>query len=168
VLNRNVMTDDEETRWFRADVRDLRPGQDATQTPHWGSRYVYVTSNLEVARAFAAQRGNRSVYEVELAGFIYDDPDYPPECGAGCAMCDWATVVRLIEEEVDMTLDDAWKLMSRYLVWSDLSRMYDDDGYATASPEMRAIGRGADELRQLGRYPMSEVVRKLVREICAH
>ena len=29
-----------------------------------GQPYVYVTSNLEVARAFAAQRGNRSVYEV--------------------------------------------------------------------------------------------------------
>jgi hypothetical protein len=157
------VTGDEDTRWFRADVRGLRPGHFATTS----SSYVHVTSNFDVARAFAVERGNCAVYEVELGGYIDVDLDYPPQSGAGCKKCDWATIIRVVEEEVDWLLEDAWKFMSRYHLWGDLSRMYDNDGYATASPEMRAIGCGAEELRQLGRYPLPEVVWQLMRQICA-
>jgi hypothetical protein len=160
-----TVTETDATTWFCADVRGLRPGQDITRTPLYGVDYVYVTSKLEVARAFAVQRGDRSVYEVAPEGFIYPDPDYPEESGAGCMICDWATVVRVVEEDVDMTLDGAWRLMSQHLVWSDRSRIYDDDGYATASPDMRRASIGAEELRQLGRYPLSEDVRQLVRSL---
>jgi len=83
-------------------------------------------------------------------------------------MYDYATVVRVVEEEVGMTVEEAWKLISRHFLWrGDLSRMYDDEGYAAASPEMRRTGRGADDLRHVGRYPPPEAVMQLVREICA-
>lgn len=107
------MTGDEDTRWFRADVRGLRPGHFATTS----SSYVHVTSNFDVARAFAVERGNCAVYEVELGGYIDVDLDYPPQSGAGCKKCDWATIIRVVEEEVDWLLEDAWKFMSRYHLW---------------------------------------------------
>jgi hypothetical protein len=161
-----IMTDETTTTWYRADVPGLRPHDEATRTPlPGGNDYVYMTSRLDVARAFAAQRGNRSVYEVEPGGFIWPDPDYPEESNAASAMCDYARVVRVVDENVQMTAESARQFISQFFLWPDKSRMYDDDGYPTAPPEMRRVSRGAEELRPLGRYPKPDVVLKLIRDL---
>jgi len=161
----------ESTMWFRADVPGLRPYDPANHSgmPLSGRRVVYATSRLDVARAFAASRGGWWVYEVRpidpTGVFQYDDPDYPPESGAGCLAFDDASVVRAIDQAIQMTADDAWRFISQFFLWPDKSRMYDDDGYPTASPEMRAASRGAEELRPLGQYPKPDAVISFIRQL---
>jgi hypothetical protein len=162
----------DEPLWFRADKAGLQPGNLATHSerPLNGRLVVYATSRLEVARAFAAQRGGGSVYQIDpidpTGVFRYDDPDYPPSSGAGCIAFDDASIVRVVEARVDMTRDAAWQLMSRHFLWPDQTRMYDDEGYPTASPQMRAAGIDASALRHLGPYCEPGAVCTAATNLC--
>jgi hypothetical protein len=166
-----VTTDDTEpAAWFRADTPGLRPYALANHSWHLlnGRRVVYATSQIGVARAFAASRGDWWVYEVKPIDpwgmFRYDDPDYPPESGAGCIAFEDATVVRVIDQAVHMTAESAWKFISQFLLWPDKSPMY-DNGYPTASPDMRVASRSTDELRPLGQYPKPDQVLAFIRHL---
>ena len=162
------VTDDPETTWFRADLWGLAPREWATPT---NDGYVYATSDLDAARAYATKREDQTkaryaVYRVELNREVFQDPDYPD--GSGFVRCLSATLAEMVEKQSTMPLDEANKYMLDHCWWrEDNSPMYDADGYPTASPEMRRASIGAEELRQLGRYPMPDVVQQTVRHILA-
>jgi hypothetical protein len=160
----------DEPPWYRADVRGMTPGDATTRTPYTGlnDEWAFVTRNLDVGRAFAVVRGDRSVYEVELDPPVYPDPDFAEETGAQCFIAHWATVVRTVEKTVTMTIDEARRLMSQHALWrADHSCIYDDDGHATVPPEMRDGKCSPQDLRQLGTYPPPQRIVKLASHIAA-
>jgi len=156
----------DETVWYRADYWGFATDQEASpvQDPHDGGFYVYASSDLWAARAYAAIRQHqdgvrRSVYRVSLIGEPLPDPDYAifPEF----VRCFSATLEEVIEAHATMSPDEAIEYMCQTYnpPWpgSD-SPMYDSDGFPTASPAMREAGIDAFELRHLGRYQPPKVI----------
>jgi hypothetical protein len=116
---------------------------------------VYFTTDRELARGWAATH-----FEREDGGALYlvkpmppsslePDPDY---LGTGfCARR--ALVLDVPEDTVQMLSDDAQRAIClRYSLWSDLSPMYDFDGYMLPPPEHRAAGATAETYRHLGTW----------------
>ena len=108
------------------------------------------------------------MYQVELVDPTWDSI-YAQETGAGCWESQSGTVVRLVEDNVSMTLDEANTVLSEHaawLKWSEhsgrveyVSPMYDADGYAAKQdldPELRQM------LRELGPYPDPTTVHETV------
>jgi hypothetical protein len=157
----------DETCWYRADYSGIVSGQEATPAPdpHHGCFYVYATSDLQAARAYASVREDqdpamkRSVYRVRLTWQPEPDPDYRifPEF----VRCVSATLEEVIEARPTMPPDEAIEYLCQTYnpPWpgSD-SPMYDCDGYPTASPEMRQAGIDAAELRHVGNYARPQVI----------
>jgi hypothetical protein len=151
---------------YRADRQGLKPGQLISRRRALGDgrEYTSATSNFDLARAFAVRRWcetgvKRSVYQVEL-DYPFRDAHYAEETGAGCWEALSGAVVRLVEDDVGMTLDEANAVLSLHAVWigrltesgtsENTSPMYDADGYAArrnVDPELRQLFRG------LGQYP---------------
>lgn len=160
---------------YRADRQGLKPQQPTSrrQALNDGREYTSVTTNFDLACAFAVRRGyetgvSRSVYQVELDDPTWDD-NYVQETGAGCWESPSGLVVRLVIDNVAMTLEEANRVMSQHAVWTTWSKhsrrleyespMYDADGYAAtrrADPDLRQV------LRQLGQYPDPSAVNETV------
>lgn len=139
---------------------------------HDGMYRVYISTDLNVARAYAAKRelqtGTKwSVYRVEPEHPLEDDPDYPHFRDV-FRRCVTATPVEVLEKRPTMTpLDSATYILDHYMVWrSDGSPMY-ADGYPTASPNMRAAGLDHARLRHLGRYADPEQVDACAASLAA-
>lgn len=157
------MNDD--VTWFRADRRGLERGQTLSRAQLYGDGqdYIFATNRRDVARAYAAQRPDWSVYEVKPIGSGHT---YHDECLAGTHMFDFAVVLDLAEETVTTPREEAWKPIAEQFRWLDGSARYDDEGYATAPPGMR--GDTAPEktlrarLREMGKYLPPDEVEGLV------
>lgn len=159
MIERGASTSDEMI-WYRADCWGLVLGQEATlaMDPHDGCLFVYITSDLQAARAYAAIREpqdgmKRSVYRVKPIGETEPDPDYRifPEF----VRCLSATLEEVIDSRPTMSADEATEYICQTYnpPWpGDDCPMYDADGYPTASPGMREAGIDAGELRHVGRY----------------
>jgi len=64
-----------------------------------------------------------------------------------------ALVLEVAEDPVQMTEDEALRAVcARYSLWSDDSRIYDDDGFMLPPPEHRAAGATPEFDRHLGRW----------------
>lgn len=159
---------DDEVRWFRADKRDLARGQELNRAQLYGDGqdYVFVTSRREVARAYAAERPDWSVYEVKPIG---SGDKYYDEAAAGTYMFEYAVVLDLADERVTMSREQAWEPIAKDFRWLDGSARYDDDGYATAPPGMRADVTPAKQfratLKEKGKYLPPDEVDDLIRTV---
>ena len=149
---------DHEQEYYRADVQGLSRHDPTTRMrdPRDGREHTYVTTNLDVARAFAlgAYDGNSSVYGVELDDPIMWDTEIKQlQHGTRFLMSRGGTVADVVEENPAMTPEEAREVMSEYARWARYgSPVYDDEGYATVPPGLSQVCT-AEQLRQLGRYP---------------
>jgi hypothetical protein len=145
----------DETVWYRADLFGLVPGQEATFSE---DQYVYVVSDLNAARAYAAIREHqfgigRSVYRVRLLGEVEPDPDYRvfPEFVRSVS----GILEEVIEPRPTMSPDEATEYICQTYnpPWpGGGGPMYDSEGYPTASAAMLEAGISATELRHVGKY----------------
>jgi len=169
---RNCQRD--ETVWYRAGLYGIVLGQEATfaRDPRDGCFYVYVTSDLQAARAYAAIRENqhpglkRSVYRVKLVGQPEPDPDYRifPEF----VRCVSGVLDEVIEARPTMSPDEATEYICQTYnpPWpGSSSPMYDSEGYPTASPAMHSAGIDSSELRHLGKYAPPPFIGRCAEEL---
>lgn len=139
----------------------LLPGYAARE--HWGgyaawnvdyvADVVYVTTDRELARAFAATSapGTRggSLYRVVPRSPVRVDPDYATEEPI-CFTCPAALVTQVVEQHVRMTEEEHTRAGAGSTTWEEGHRMWDDDGFFTMSNTLRALGATEADLRAVG------------------
>jgi hypothetical protein len=115
---------------------------------------VYFTTDRQLARGWAAlhftHEGGGALYRVKPMppSSLAADPDYL-DVGFSARR---ALVLEVAEDDVAMDQDEANRAVNRYSVWSDLSPIYDSDGYMLPCPEHRAFGVTAESYRRLGKW----------------
>lgn len=137
-------------RQIEAGYRQI--GYDADRDP----KRVYVTTDRELARGWAmnqllAREGGGALYRVKPVppSSMVPDPDYEETAFSARR----ALVLEVAEDPVQMTEEEATRAVcARYSLWSDDSRMYDDDGYMLPPPEHWAAGATPELYRYLGRW----------------
>lgn len=113
---------------------------------------VYITSDLQMARAFAhyclltlgtsvVSRG--TLYLVQPVGAIEPDPDFAGEV-SWCSSS--AIVLEVAEEDVRMRYRDAVRATGRFSTWEGGRPMYLDDGRMSLSPSLERLGVTQEEL----------------------
>lgn len=126
--------------------------------------HVYLSSERDVARAYAARWVGRSpdgsggtLYSVEVKGPLDPDPDYSLDPGV-CWRARIAFVAKV--EEVDVPFNPATMTPALRLLWwdDDTVRMYGTDGYALPSEVATVVGITPAHLRSLGECPNPERV----------
>lgn len=129
-----------------------RVGYDADRDP----RRVYFTTDRELARGWAMN----DMLQLEGGGALYQVRPVPPSslesdrdyAGVGFS-ARRALVLEVAEDPVQMTEEEATRAVcAQYSLWTDDSRMYDDEGYMLPPPEHRAQGATPDLYRHLGRW----------------
>ena len=116
---------------------------------------VYVTSDRQLARAFAASyrgptdAGAGTLYRVGPELPLEPDPDYPFEPPVSFT-CPKAKVLRVAESRVRMSDIELTKATAPYAFWPDGSPMYDGDGYLTLDAATANNGVTVEMLRSLG------------------
>lgn len=129
-----------------------RVGYDADRDP----KRVYFTTDRELARGWAMN----DMLQLEGGGALYRVRPVPPSslesdrdyAGVGFS-ARRALVLEVAEDPVQMTEEAATRAVcAQYSLWTDDSRMYDDDGYMLPPPEHRAQGATPDLYRHLGRW----------------
>lgn len=116
---------------------------------------VYLTTDRELARGWAMNRtlrmeGGGALYRVRPVppSSLEVDPDY----AASGFSARRALVLEVAEALVQMPEEEATRAICKYSLWTDDSRMYDDDGYMLPPPEHRALGAVPQQYRHLGRW----------------
>ena len=101
-----------------------------------------------------------TLYRVAPIGRVEPDPDYP---GAGFRMRS-ARILEVAETGIPYRIVPSPEAL-HYIKWTDGSRLYDDDGLALPSPEMRAMGITAKDLAPLGYAPFYMAVQQRAVEL---
>jgi hypothetical protein len=153
--------------YYSADVEGLWPGVMTTSitSPYDSQRYTWATSNLDLARAFAF--GGLSIYRVQLDPPILHDPDFKQAIDTWFVMSSHGIVLEVVGESPQTTLEQAERVTSKYALWAkDGSPIYDDHGYATVPPGLGEVCT-AEDLRQLGQYPIPWLITGLTYYLAA-
>lgn len=163
--------------YFHGGVPNLRPGdtvwsaaklnltfsyRNATvlRQPRYDRNFVYLTSHLGTARAYAARylaRGGKrrpgTVYEVAPAEPLRADPDYETVGSNVFVMTSHARVVSVVETGVVLSAREQNEASWPYLFWASASEpRYDRDGTMRASAEMAANAVTDDYLALLPKW----------------
>lgn len=142
-----------------ADLLDALPPAYGTPGYTGDASLVFVTTDLDFARSFAAQFPPPSpemawtggdVYEVEPQGPLQVDPDYPAP-GLSYSVAG-AQVVRVLGRGVRLGIREITRIQGPHARWGDGSPVYDADGYMAPAPEWAAAGWKAKHLRGLGSW----------------
>lgn len=138
---------------------------------HADPEFLYVTSDRDVARAYAARwmRGNGTttggtLYAVQVKGPLEADPDYRNDPG----ICFRAKVAYITAvEEVDVPATTENLLPGYRLVWwgDDTARVLNPEGYAVPSGSGRAVGITEADLKPLGKCPNPQHVSTTVDQL---
>ncbi|TXH08417.1 MAG: hypothetical protein E6R04_10740 [Spirochaetes bacterium] len=151
-----IRSPDERRREWSARERQIealarRTGYNSDRDP----KRVYLTTDRELARGWVIRclqgEGGGALYRVRPLppSSVESDPDFE-ETGFSARR---ALVLEVAEDPVQMTEDQALRAVTaRYSLWSDDSRMYDDDGYMLPPPEHQAAGATPELYRHLGRW----------------
>ncbi len=162
-------------KYFHGGVPDLRPGDSVwsaaklklnfhyrnsavIRQPRYDPDFVYLTSHLGTARAYAAryltqfgQRRPGTVYEVEPVGAVLVDPDYGGS--EMFVMASHARVVSVVESGVRLSARKQKQVSWPHLFWGSPDEpLYDRDGTMRASAEMAANGVTDDYMRLLPKW----------------
>lgn len=163
--------------WLRA--RDLLPQWKGTKfaygatSPERAGNYgshVYLTTELEPARAYAAKyvdpANNRipgTVYEVEPWGEVYSDPDflpYPFTFGRSVG----AKVSRVVETGLLWENPrDMARVLGPYQEWTTGMAVYDEKGYFRVNKDMRDMGITEERVAQMGKWAPVEYMQAILR-----
>lgn len=142
---------------------------EAAQVPYDPER-VYVTTDRQLARAFAASLGGGragSLYNVRPEEPLVPDPDYP-FVPPPSFMTASAVVVRVVEPEVRMTEAEEVRATARWTTWPDGSPAYDMRGFLTLFSEWEQAGVTEERLRECGPWRhMMAVAAELNEEFSA-
>lgn len=118
--------------------------------------YVYITTNRDLAVAFAAipsenQDQHNLLYRVQPLGPVQTDPDFaiinPP-----VSFITPTARVLAIEELPPLTEEQIIRPVTQFFYWAPGQPAYDADGYLLPSSAMREHGFTAHHLRTLGRW----------------
>lgn len=127
--------------------------------------YVYFTTRIEIATAYAARcvmpyvnEIPGTVYRVQPLGRIEPDPDYEPLPDI-YKRAPRARVLETVRTEVVLTDRETHQLEAPWLHWGTLDRpMYDTDGIMIPSDEMKANGVTSEHTRVYGPWlPWSRI-----------
>lgn len=162
-------------RFFHGGVPGLQPGDDVLSATRLNRRYayhhpsaaarydpnyVYFTTHLGTARAYAARYLDRSgrprpgdVYEVEPARATTEDPDYPVAGPDRFLMAARARVTAVVDTAVAMDAREQNKASWPYTFWESVDEIrYDSDGTVLPSKAMSEFGVSRDYLRLLPKW----------------
>lgn len=135
-----------------------------TDLAHYSASVVYLTARRDVAAAFASvyvsPEGRPTlgdVYRVEPIGDLGVDPDFvhAPDLFFTAPR---ARIVKIERRRTRLTSYQACKATGPFMTWSDLTPMYDAEGYLLPSPEMRERGTTPAQCRRLGKWKTLEEV----------
>lgn len=118
---------------------------------------VYFTTDRELARGWAM---NELLQKRENGGALYRVRPMPPssvesdpDFAATGFSARRALVLEVVEDPVQMPEEDAIRATcAKYMLWTDGSRMYDDEGWMQPCSEHRAVGVTPEAYRHLGRW----------------
>lgn len=150
----------------------MQPGDAATRSVNErdGREYVYATTNLDVARAYAVLRGNSAVYRVALDTPIVWDDNFHEGSAAGCWRSQRGTIVDRVEVDVDMSHNEAVMVMAPLSIWDGPDQpMYDEQGFGLPPPIPNSSIEAEDlreQLRSLGTYPNPRDIQRLATQLC--
>lgn len=131
---------------------------------------VYFSTDQDFARAYAFQTeittpsgvpaGRGTLYRVEPAGQVEEDPDF---AGHGISWCaPRAVIVEVVEIDVRMRARDATRAIGIYASWDDGRPMYLEDGRLCLTWQMESIGLTQESVDEIVR-PWTPVDRALER-----
>lgn len=160
--------------WARASLphwwgQSVSYGQETAESIGDTGTYIYLTADLEAARSYAGQYveptgdgGVRSlpgsVYRVEPAGELLEDPDFLPFPEV-FKRARWGRIVEVVETGVRRNNPRmAARSMGKYMSYIDGRPVYDENGYLQPSPTHRRYGMTAERLKQFGKWIPLECV----------
>lgn len=170
--------DDTATIYYHGGFPGLTPGESITPRGHrpepghpifgkiGNSSKVYVTTDLDTARSYAAQwnrLGGGAVYQV-IPENLSPDPDSAHDFNLEA---DYATIVTVTIAYVAMSFLEISRIQGPGKRWATADdHVYDPDGWLQLAPEWEAAGYTQADLRRLGtRWAPVELVELLISEL---
>jgi hypothetical protein len=110
---------------------------------------VYFTTDVELARVFAAavseRSGHSALYRVEPVGQMDPDPDFP-EVGFQAKQ---ALIAEVVENDVTLTKIEMLQRQRPYLTWQDGRYVYDERGRMLINPTAAEQGFAQHDFDEL-------------------